>query len=78
MSMTDQDKTNQRDFDRKIRDLLILLHDLGATKRGATQYASPELAYASKALREAGHWVRDHYFTHVISKDYQQNGNGKK
>lgn len=65
IKVTDQDKANQRAFQRKIADLINLLHDLGGTKRGSTQYKSAELAYASKALREAEHWVRDHYHTNV-------------
>lgn len=66
--MTDQDKANQRAFDRKIADMINLLHDLGGTKRGEARFASPELAYAAKSLRQSGHWVRDHFYTNVLSK----------
>lgn len=66
--LTDADKANQRAFDRKITDLINLLHDLGGTNRNAKQFSSPELAYAAKNLRQAGHWVRDHYFTNIISR----------
>lgn len=66
--LTDADKANQRAFDRKIADLINLLHDLGGTTRNAKQFSSPELAYAAKDLRQAGHWVRDHYFTNIISR----------
>jgi hypothetical protein len=77
--MTDQEKAKQRDFSRKVRDLIAQLHDMGGTKVGGTQFASRELAYAEKDLRTAEHWVRDHFFTNHTLKD-MQNGdrNGKK
>jgi hypothetical protein len=66
--LSDADKANQQTFARKVKELENLLHDLGGTKRNAPQFASPELAYANKKLREAGHWMREHYFTNVMSK----------
>lgn len=66
--LSEKDKSNQREVERRIRDLVSLLHDLGGTKRGSPQFASPELAYAHRKLREAGHWIREHYFVNVISK----------
>ncbi len=66
--LADKDLANKRAFERKITELRNLLHDLGGTRRGAVRFASPELAYADKGLREAAHWVRDHYFTNASDK----------
>lgn len=68
-TLSDKDKSTQREVERRIRDLNNLLHDLGGTRRGSPQFASPELAYANRKLREAGHWVREHYFTNVMSQN---------
>ena len=67
--LSDQEKTAQRAFERKLKDLQAMLHEMGGTHVGARQHGSAELAYANLKLREANHWVREHYFVNVITKN---------
>lgn len=67
--LSDQDKAFQRDFNRRVRELENLLHDMGSTKRETDQFASRQLAYARTKLEEASLWMREHFFANVISKD---------
>lgn len=76
--LSDKDKASQRDLERRIRDLNNILHDIGGTKRGSRQFASPELAYANRKLREAGHWVREHFYANVMNNNSTPRQNGDK
>ena len=74
--LSEKDKAHQRDIERRIREMIALLHELGGTKRGSQQFASPELAYAQRKLREAGHWIREHYYVNVMTKNGRPPRNG--
>lgn len=69
--LSEKDKANQREFQRKVRELYNLLHDMGGTRRDARQFASPELAHSWTRLREATHWMREHMHANIMAKDKQ-------
>jgi len=67
--LSDKDKALQRAFDRHIREMQQLIDEIGGTKMGAKDKGSAELKHAYNKLKEARHWIADHFFENVIQKE---------